>query len=54
MNEKTRYGFGVEINKFAKGTWSFGSGITHDAHQTFLFINFIKWNIFIGWIGKDK
>ena len=53
MNEKIRYGFGVEVNKLDKGTWSFGSGISHGAHQTYLFINFIKWNIFIGWLAKE-
>ena len=53
MNEKTRRGFGVEVNKLDKGTWSFGGGISHCAHQTYLYINFIKWNVFIGWLSKE-
>ena len=52
MNEKLNYGFGVKVNKHFKGAWSFGSCISHSLGETYLFINFAKWNISIGWLMK--
>lgn len=53
MNEKSNYGFGVKVDKYHKGAWSFGSCISHSFGETYLFINFAKWSISIGWLMKE-
>lgn len=53
MNDKLNYGFGVIVDKQPKGIWSFGSCISHSFGQTYLFINFAKWSISIGWLMKE-
>jgi len=52
MNEKLNYGFDIKVDKHFEGMWSFGSGISHFCGETYLFINFAKWSISIGWLMK--
>jgi hypothetical protein len=54
MNETTNYGFGIKVIPLFPGTWSFGSSISHSFGETYLFINFAKWSVCIGWIMKDE
>ena len=54
MNEKTRYGFDIKVVPLLRGTWSFGSSVSHSFGETYLFINFAKWSIAIGWLMKDE
>lgn len=53
MNEKTDYGFGIKVDTQMQGAWSFGSCISHSFGETYLFINFAKWSISIGWLMKE-
>ena len=53
MNDKPDYGFGIKVIKQLEGMWSFGSCISHSFGETYLFINFAKWSISIGWLMKD-
>lgn len=52
MNEKLDYGFGINVVTHFNGDWSFGSCISHSFGETYLFINFAKWSISIGWLMK--
>ena len=56
MNEKSNYGFGIKVVKQFEGAWSFGSCISHFFGETYIFINFAKWSISIGYLlrGEDK
>ena len=54
MNEKTGYGFSIKVRPLFGGTWSFGSCISHSFGETYLYINFAKWSISIGWLMKDE
>ena len=54
MNEKTDYyGFGIRVDTQIQGVWSFGSCISHSFGETYLFINFAKWSISIGWLMRE-
>lgn len=52
MNEYLNYGFGIKVDRQFDGWWSFGSCISHSFGETYLFINFAKWSISIGWLMK--
>lgn len=54
MPEKTDYGFGIKVDTQIQGVWSFGSCISHTCGETYLFINFAKWSICIGWLMKEE
>lgn len=49
MNENINYKFGIKVYQ-THGGWSFGSCISHLFGETYLFINFAKWTIVIGWL----
>ena len=51
MSEQ-KCGFGIKVNRLEKGVWSFGSGLSHSFGETYIFINFLFWTIFVGWIAK--
>ena len=53
MNEKSGLKFGIKVNRMPEGFWSFGSCISHAIEETYLFINFFRWSISIGWLYKD-
>lgn len=42
--------FGVKIDKTPRGYWSFGVCLSHADDETYLFINFFKWSISIGYM----
>lgn len=42
--------FRIKVDKQCKEMWSIGSCISHSFNETYLFINFIKWSISIGWL----
>lgn len=52
MNDKPKYKFGINVDKAWEGEWSFGSCLSHNFGQTYLFIAFAKWRISIGWLMK--
>lgn len=54
MNEKTDYGFGIKVIPLFESSWSFGSCISHSFGETYLYINFAKWSISIGWLMKGE
>lgn len=51
MSNKTE--FGIKIDKMYKSWWSFGVCVSHTDTETYLFINFFKWSISIGWLDID-
>ena len=53
MNENSNYKFGIKVDRHFEGAWSFGSCISHSFGETYLFINFAKWSISIGWLMKE-
>lgn len=54
MNEKSRYGFGIKVNRQLFGAWSFGSCLAHAFGETYLYINFAVWTVRIGWMAKER
>lgn len=55
MNDKRNVKFGVKVDNYKNwnGMWSFGSCISHAFGELYLYINFYKWTISIGWIDKE-
>lgn len=54
MNDKHNVKFGIKVDKFSKGWWSFGSAISHSPlGELYLYINLCKCAITIGWIYKE-
>lgn len=45
---ETKTKFKVDIFKNCKGMWSFGICLTHHFEETYVYINFFRWNISIG------
>jgi hypothetical protein len=41
---------GVVVDKMHTGQWSVGICVSHLDTETYLFINFFKWTISIGWL----
>lgn len=54
MNEKSDYHFGIKVDKQFQGAWSFGSCISHSFGETYIFINFAKWSISIGYLLRGE
>ena len=42
--------FQVKIDEMLNSRWSIGICISHWADETYLYINFIKWSISIGFL----
>ena len=42
--------FSIKTNKQPDGWWSFGACISHMEEETYLFINFFKWSVAIGFL----
>ena len=56
MNDKHNVKFGIKVDSYKNwdGMWSFGSCISHTfLGELYLYINFYKWSISIGWIDKE-
>lgn len=45
--------FGIRTDKYYKGMWSFGIGLSHFGKETYLYINLFKWSISIGRLYED-
>lgn len=54
MNEKAGYKFGIKAYRHFEGAWSFGVCFSHAFGETYLFINFAKWTVSIGWLMQDS
>lgn len=42
--------FSIKTDKQPKGFWSFCIGLTHMLGETYLYINFFKWSVAIGFL----
>lgn len=42
--------FSIKTDKQPKGFWSFCIGLTHMIEETYLYINFFKWSVAIGFL----
>lgn len=51
MNNNTK--FGIKVDTMHEQSWSFGICLSHEFNETYVFINFFKWSISIGWLWKD-
>lgn len=40
--------FGIKIDKFDKGVWSFGICLSHFLDETYIYINLFNWSISVG------
>ena len=54
MYDKSNYAFRIKVDKIAVDDWSIGSCFSHSFGETYLFINFFKWSISIGWLFKES
>ena len=54
MYDKSNYAFRIKVDKIAVDCWSIGSCFSHSFGETYLFINFFKWSISIGWLFKES
>ena len=45
--------FGIRKWKQREGMWSFGMELSHWDRETYLFINFFRWSIAIGFLYVD-
>ena len=54
MGEKNKYKFGIKVDTHMFDGWSFGSCISHMFGETYLFTNFAKWSISIGWLMAES
>lgn len=50
-NDNTK--FSIRTNKHFKGMWSFGIGLSHFGKETYLYINFFRWCISIGFLYEE-
>lgn len=53
MNEHNGLRFGIKTYKNPKDMWSFCIGLSHFVDETYLYINFFRWSISIGYIYQD-
>lgn len=51
---ESKYKFGIRIDKIDMDMWSVCFGLSHFFSETYLFINFIKWSISIGWLMQEE
>lgn len=45
--------FRIKLDKMTATQWSVGMCLSHWVDETYLFINFIKWSISIGFLYDD-
>lgn len=50
MEERNKVRFGISVDKLFHGSWSFGICLSHEFEETYLFINFFKWSVSIGFL----
>ena len=45
--------FKIKTDKHPKDMWSFCIGLSHFVDETYLYINFFRWSISIGYLYED-
>lgn len=45
--------FRTKVDKHPNGWWSFGVCLSHQDKETYVYINFFKWSISIGFMYDD-
>lgn len=50
MNSSNKIKFKTIVDKNPKGWWSFGICLSHTIYETYLYINFFKWSVSIGYL----
>lgn len=53
MNEHNVVRFRIKMDKNQSNMWSFGIGISHFVDETYLYVNFFRWFISIGYLYED-
>ena len=53
MNERSGVRFRIKIDKYSSDLWNFSIGLSHFVDETYLYINFFKWAISIGYLYED-
>ena len=53
MGEHNKLRFRIKIDKNPEDMWSFCIGLSHFVKETYLFINFFRWSISIGYLYED-
>ena len=51
MDDELKYRFGLTCSKMPYA-WSFGFGLSHMGKETYIFINFYHWAIYIGKLSR--
>lgn len=46
--------FSIKTDKQPKGFWSFGMGLSHMMEETYVYVNFFKWSVFIGFLYEFR
>ena len=54
MSEKQKVRFGISVDKHYPGMWSFGVCLSHCDRETYVYINFARWSVSIGFIEKER
>lgn len=42
--------FKIITDRQPKGFWSFGMGLSHMSEETYVYVNFFKWNVVVGFL----
>ena len=45
--------FGIQVDKMHDQSWSFGMCLSHQFNETYVFINFFRWSVSIGWLWEE-
>lgn len=45
--------FRIKTDSRPDGMWSFGIGLSHFVDETYLYINFFRWTVSIGYLYED-
>lgn len=53
MNEHNGVKFRIKTEKHPSNMWSFCVGLSHFADETYLYINFFRWSVSIGYLYED-
>ena len=53
MGEHNGVRFRIKTDKHPNGMWSFGICLSHFDDETYLYVNFFKWCVSIGYLYED-
>lgn len=53
MDEYNKTRFRIQIDKRPDDMWSFCIGLSHFVDETYLYINFFRWSVAIGYLYED-